>query len=157
MWKWFLVLGLGALGILLSAPPLAAQTDASIRILEPGDRRNVPLGSNQVVVAIHGASLADGYSWQLYFDGVPQGVIHSGMTTTLSIDRPNVLRRLKAVLYDPQGGEIASHEIFIVGVKMESQADVFNRSWFVPFMLVFFSGLTLIVLLSLRIKLWHRI
>ncbi len=156
MWKWFWVALFGLMSLALTPQALGAQTSASIRVLEPGDRRNVPLGQAQVVVAINGARLEDGYAWQVYFDGVPQGLIHSGMTTTLEIDRPNVLRRLKAVLYNPQGNEIASHEIFIVGVKMESQADVFNRSWFVPFMLVFFSGLTIIVLLSLRIKLWHR-
>lgn len=155
MWKWFLVFCLGLAGSLLAPMPLGAQTDVSIRIVEPGDRRNVPLGQLQVEVAIQGARLQDGYAWQLYFDGVPQGLVRAGTTTRLNIDNPNVLRRLKAVLYDPQGNEVASHEILIVGVKMESHADVFNRSWFVPFMAVFFIGLIGIIVLSLRIKLWH--
>lgn len=155
MWKWSLVFLLGLTGMTLFVARLDAQTDVSIRILEPGDRRNVPLGQAQVTVKITGANLQDGYTWQLYFDGVPQGMLHNTTTTELTIDRPSVLRRLKAVLYDPQGKEIASHEILIVGIKMESRADIFNRSWFVPFMAVFFTGLIIILLLSLRIRLRH--
>lgn len=155
MFKWFFVFFLGLAGMLFVPAPLVAQTEASIRIVEPGDRRNVPVGENQVVVEIQGARLEDGYSWQLYFDGVPQGIVHGTTVTNLNIDKPNVLRRLKAVLYNPQGTEISSHEILIAGVVMETHADVFNRSWFVPFMLVFFIGLVIVVLLSLRIRLWH--
>jgi hypothetical protein len=156
MWKWGLIFFLGLTGIFLPLR-LDAQTDVSIRIVKPGDRRNVPIGDNEVEVTINGARLQDGYAWQLYFDGVPQGMVHDALTTTLKVDNPNVLRRLKAVLYNAQGGEVASHETLIAGVVMETRADVFNRSWFVPFMLVFFLGVTLLIVLSLRIKLWHRI
>lgn len=155
MWKWYFFFLLGLAGVMVLPARLAAQTDSSIHIVEPGDRRNVPVGENQVVVEIKGARLEDGYTWQLFFDGVPQGMVHDTTVTNLSIDKPNVLRRLKAVLYNPQGTEVASHEILLAGVAMESRADVFNRSWFVPFMLVFFVGLVIVILLSLRIKLWH--
>ena len=155
MWKWFLVIGLSLAGMLFPATQLRAQTNATIHIVKPGDRRNVPVGETDVVVEINGARLEDGYTWQLYFDGVPQGIVRGAKTTQLKMDRPNVLRRLKAVLYNPQGAEVSSHEILIAGVVMESRADVFNRSWFVPFMLVFFIGLIVIVFLSLRIRLWH--
>lgn len=156
MWKWGLIFFLGLTGLFLPLR-LDAQTDVSIRIVKPGDRRNVPIGDNEVEVEINGARLEEGYTWQLYFDGVPQGMVHDTLTTTLKIDNPNVLRRLKAVLYNAQGAEVSAHEILIVGVVMETRADVFNRSWFVPFMLVFFLGVTLLIVLSLRIKLWHRI
>jgi hypothetical protein len=155
MWKWYFIFFLGLVGSMIFPSSLNAQTDASIRIVKPGDRRNVPVGEAEVVVEINGARLEDGYTWQLYFDGVPQGPVREGLTTKLNIDNPNVLRRLKAVLYNPQGAEISAHEILIAGVVMESRADVFNRSWFVPFMLVFFIALMLIILVSLRIKLWH--
>lgn len=132
-----------------------AQSNASIKIVSPGDRRNVPVGENEVAVQISGANLQDGYTWELYLDGVPQGVVRDATTTQVVLDKPMVLRRMKAVLYDPQGTEVSSHEILIVAVKIETTKDVFNRSWFVPFMAVFFIGLVLIIIFALRIRLRH--
>lgn len=153
--KWILLFGALLASIALQPAPIQAQENASIKIVKPGDRRNVPLGENDVAVQIKGANLQDGYTWQLYFDGVPQGIVRGAMTSKLQVDNPNVLRRLKAVLYNPQGAKVAEHEILIVGVKKETHDDVFNRSWFVPAMLVFFGFIAALILLTLRIRLRH--
>ncbi len=152
MRKWNIVLCTLLAGVLLFFASAAAQSNASIKIVKPGDRRNVPVGENEVQVQISGVNLADGYKWELFVDGVSQGVVRDKMTTQVNLDKPMVLRRMKAVLYDTQGAEIASNEILIVAVKMESTADVFNRSWFVPFMFVFMLGIVVLILVALRLR-----
>ena len=155
MYKWFVAVCAIAAGMLFFAASAAAQSDASIKIVTPGDRRNVPIGENEVTVEISGANVKDGYAWELYLDGVSQGMVRDTNTTRVVLDKPMVLRRMKAVLYDPQGKEVSAHEILIVAVKMETTKDVFNRSWFVPFMVVFFIGIVLLILFALRVRLRH--
>lgn len=152
MKKWSGIIWLVVIAALW-APALAnAQGSASIKIVKPGDRRNVALGEGTVTVEITGAALADGYAWALWLDGVRVGGPYRETAAKINMDKPTGPRRIKAVLYDPQNNEIASNEILVIAAPVETNTDVFNRSWFVPFMIVFTLGIIGIILLGLRMR-----
>ncbi|MBI4670869.1 MAG: hypothetical protein HY741_04265 [Chloroflexi bacterium] len=140
------------IGWMASVLPVSAQAQASIQIVKPGDRRNVALGELEVTVAITGANVGDGYSWQIFIDGVPQSIVHNTLTTRVRMDKPTGPRRLKAVLYDPQGSEIAANEILVLAAPVENHDPVFNRAWFTPFMAVFTVAILALILLGLRVR-----
>src|SRR5689334_12596494 len=77
-----------------------AQSDVSIKIVKPIDRHNIELQPTTVTVEITGATLQDGYTWQLFVDGDPQGIVKDSLTTTVEVGEPSGPRRLKAELYD---------------------------------------------------------
>ncbi len=129
-----------------------AQTNGSIKIIKPGDRRNIELGESQVTVEISGVALSDGYSWQMLVDGVPQGVVRDAMTTTINVERPTGPHHLTAQLYDPQGNVISAHDILVIAAPVEKREPIFNRAWFAPFMAVFTVVIIGIILLGLRLR-----
>jgi hypothetical protein len=155
MRKWVLILCALMWSAFLVPLSSAAQSSASIQIIKPVDRRNLALGEAEMIVEIRGVSLQDGYTWQPFLDGVPQGMVRNATTTKLMVDQPTGPRRIKAVLYDPNGVEIASNEILVLAAPVESQGEVFNRSWFVPVMAVFTLTLIGLIILGLRIRLSH--
>lgn len=129
-----------------------AQTDASIKIVKPADRRNVELGVVAVSVEISGAALSDGYTWQMLIDGVPQGAVRDGTTAEITIPEPTGPHRLKAELYDPQGNVVASHEILVIAAPIAPFVPIFNLAWFAPMMAVFTIAVIGIILLGLRLR-----
>lgn len=149
--KKFAVLGM--LLLLIVAPSLVrAQSNASIKIVKPGDRRNVELGEIKVTVDISGAALSEGYAWQMLVDGVPQGMVRDELTTNIKVGKPTGPHHLTAQLYDPQGNVISSHDILVIAAPVESREPIFNRAWFAPTMLGFTIVVTGIILLGLRLR-----
>lgn len=144
---WFAML------IALVLPAAAyAQSDASIKIVKPGDRRNVELGDVTATVEISGVTLSEGYTWQILVDSVPQGMVHEGMTAAIQIPKPSGPHRLRAELYDAAGKPIASNEILVMAAPVENHDPVFNRAWFAPFGLIFTITIIGIIFLGLRLR-----
>lgn len=136
------LLGL-TLFLLLVLPSMAnAQSSAAIKIVKPGDRRNVEIGAITVTVEITGVLLNDGYTWQVWIDNDPQGMVKNELQTNIVIPEPSGPHRLRAELYDPQGVKIASNEILVLAAPIEDHNDLFNPAWFSPLML----GFTIIVI-----------
>ena len=151
MKRWW-VLGL----LILMALPLSAsaQTDATIKIVKPGDRRNVELGQVKVTVEISGAALSDGYAWQMWIDNEPQGMVRDATETTITIPKPTGPHRLKVQLYDPNGNALASHEILVLAAPVEDHTLMFNQAWYAPAMAVM--SLIILGLLILGLRLHPR-
>ena len=129
-----------------------AQTNVSITIVKPIDRHNIELQPTTVTVELTGATLSEGYTWELFVDGDPQGEVKDSLTTTVAVGEPSGPRRLKAVLYDPKGNQVASNEILVMAAPIESDAPVFNRDWFAPFMGVVTVLIIAMVIIGLRIR-----
>ncbi|TAH52313.1 MAG: hypothetical protein EYC68_08410 [Chloroflexota bacterium] len=129
-----------------------AQSDAAIKILKPGDRRNVELGEIPVTVEITGVTLDDGYTWQILIDAVPQGLVRNATQTKIVMPEPSGPHRLKAELYDSNGNAIAAHEILVIAAPVEKHDPIFNRGWFVPAMLGFAAVIIGIIILGLRLR-----
>jgi len=129
--------------LMLALPSFAsAQSNASIKIVKPGDRRNVELGKITVTVEISGVSLNEGYTWQVWIDNDPQGMVNNEPETDVVIPQPSGPHRLRAELYNPQGTMIASNEILVLAAPIEDHSDLFNPAWFSPLML----GFTIVVI-----------
>lgn len=148
--KRLLVMGL----LLVMALPFgaSAQGNASIKIVKPGDRRNVELTDIPITVEISGAALNDGYTWQMLIDGEPQGMVRDTLTTNITIPKPTGPHRLKAELYDATGAVAAAHEILVIAAPVENHEVLFNRAWYVPAMALFSLATVGFVLLGLRLR-----
>lgn len=139
--------------VLTMLPPVVgAQSNAAIKIVKPGDRRNVELGEIPVTVEITGVAPGDGYTWQMLIDGEPQGMVRNATSTNIIVPKPTGPHRLKAELYDPQGRVIASNEILVLAAPVENHDPVFNRAWFAPVMAVFTLVIIGIIFLGLRLR-----
>lgn len=138
--------------LLLALPYAAnAQSSAAIKIVKPGDRRNVELGQIPVTVEITGVALSDGYTWQMWIDNDPQGMVSNATETNITIPQPSGPHRLRAELYDPKGAKIASNEILVLAAPVEDHNPLFNPAWFSPLMLGFTIIVIGLVVFSLRI------
>ncbi len=142
-----------ALLVLFVLPSFAhAQTNASIKIIKPGDRRNIELGEIDVTVEIAGVALSDGYSWQMFIDSVPQGIVRDTLTTRINVGKPTGPHHLTAQLYDSQGNIISAHDILVIAAPVENRDPIFNRAWFAPTMAVFTLTIIGIILFGLRLR-----
>lgn len=142
-----------ALLVLCALPSFAhAQTNASIKIIKPGDRRNIELGEIDVTVEIAGVALSDGYSWQMLIDSVPQGIVRDTLTTRINVGKPTGPHHLTAQLYDSQGKVISAHDILVIAAPVENRDPIFNRAWFAPTMAVFTLTIIGIILFGLRLR-----
>jgi hypothetical protein len=141
------------LGIGLGLVPLqvSAQESPSIRIVKPGDRRNVALGEVPISVEVSGVPGDATATWQIFIDGVPQGTVLDSTTTVVRLERPTGPHRLKAELYDAQGSILATHEILVMAAPVQSRDPVFNRDWFAPVMFGFTLVVFGIILVALRL------
>lgn len=128
-----------------------AQSDAAIKIVKPGDRRNVELGEIPVTVEVSGVTLDEGYTWQILIDAVPQGLVRNATQTNIVMPKPTGPHRLKAELYDANGKVVAAHEILVIAAPVEKHDPIFNREWFVPAMLGFATVIIGIIILGLRL------
>lgn len=139
--------------LLFGAPSLvSAQESPSIRIVKPGDRRNVELGEITVTVEITGVTLSEGYTWQMLIDAVPQGMVREGLTTNIVMGKPTGPHHLTAQLYDARGNVVSTHDILVIAAPVENREPIFNRAWFAPFMLGFTIVVFGIIALGLRLR-----
>jgi hypothetical protein len=154
--KRIMILGLLMVIVLPSALalPLAAnaQASATIKIIKPGDRRNVELGEIPVMVEVSGVTLSDGYTWQVLIDGEPQGMVHGTLETKIVMPKPTGPHRLRAELYDRTGAVAASNEIMVIAAPTENRGVLINRGWYVPVMGLFALATVGIILLGLRLR-----
>ncbi len=148
--KRLLLFTLLVLSLLPSA--LNAQTNASIKILKPADRRNVALGEITVTVEISGVTLSEGYTWQMLIDAVPQGIVRDATTTNIVMPKPTGPHHLTAQLYDPNGALLAAHDILVIAAPVENRTTIVNRAWFSPLMFGFTLVIFGIILFALRLR-----
>jgi hypothetical protein len=139
--------------IACSATPALAQGEASIRIVQPGDRRNIPMGESTMTVEISGVEARDGHYWQAQVDGVPGNTVSAGnMTTTIDVPKPTGPHHLQAVLFDAKGNELARDDILVIAAPVQERAPVFNREVMARAMGVFVLVVVGIILLGLRLR-----
>ncbi len=130
-----------------------AQTNATIQIVKPIDRHNVPLDiATDVTVAITGVSLDDGYGWQVLIDGVPEPVVHGTLTTSITVPDPSGPHRIRVALLDPQGNTIATNEALVMAAPLDQIPPAFNRAWFAPAMGIFTLIVIAIIILGLCLR-----
>lgn len=130
---------------------VTAESHISIRIITPGDRRNIPTGESPVTIEIRGAEAIPNYYWELYADQLPTATIRNGsMTATVNFPRTGP-HRIQVVLYDAQGNRISSHEILVIAAPVEPRTPIFNREQFVPAM----AGMVLVISSIIFFGLWH--
>lgn len=129
---------------------VAAQTDASIQIVKPLDRRNVPDKNTQVMVEITGVAAKDGHYWELWVDEEPvQGARNGELSVTVAQFKPTGPHRLKAVLFDPTGKQIAvSNVVLVMAAPVDERKPVFNRERMAPVIGVFTILVTLLIVAS---------
>lgn len=128
-----IVLTLGFVG------QVSAQVVPTIQIVKPLDRRNVPAKNAQVTVQITGIAPGAGYYWELWVDEEPiVGVTDGATTVTVSQFKPTGPHRLKAVLFDSQGKQLAvSESILVLAAPVQERTPQFNRERMAPIMAVF--------------------
>lgn len=127
------------LALALSSAQLAlvtADSHISIRIVKPGDRRNIPTGDSLVVVEIRGAVNSEGYYWELYGDQLLITTVRDGSASAIINFRRTGPHQIQVVLFDAQSNRIASHEILVIAAPVEDRTDPFNRQQFAPAMAI---------------------
>lgn len=115
---------------------LSAESHLSIRVVKPGDRRNIPTGDSSVTVEIHGADMPERYYWELYGDQVLMATVRDGSTIATVNFRDSGPHRIQVVLFDAQANRVASHEILVIAAPVEDRTDPFNRQQFAPAMAI---------------------
>jgi len=139
--------------LMVALPGVAqAQGNLSIQIVKPGDRRNVEIGKIPVTVDITGGALPANYTWQVWIDSVPQGIVQTGLTTEIDMPEPSGPHRIRAELYDPQGTRVSTSDILVMAAPVEIHEPLFNRSWYVPAMAVLSLGIVGLIVLGLRLR-----
>lgn len=115
------------LALLTVAPHVWAQTEPGIKIVKPGDRHNMGLGKNTIVVEITGVDPGD-VTWEILVDGEPLATVTDGGTTAnIEMPKPTGPRRIRAILFNKENREIASNEILVIAAPIEVREPVFNR------------------------------
>lgn len=144
-----------ALLVLLSSTSnVWAQTPPGIKIVKPGDRRNMGLGENTIIVEITGVDPRD-VTWEILIDAEPiTTVTNGGTTATIELEKPTGPRRIRAVMFDAQNREIASNEILVIAAPIESREPMFNRAVMSQAMGVFF--VTVVALLVIAYVISRR-
>lgn len=128
---------------------VAAQSAASIQIVKPQDRRNVPDKNAQVTVQISGVLPNDGHYWELLVDEEPVFGARNGEQTVSVSFKPTGPHRLKAALFDRQGKQIAvSNGILVMAAPVDERKPQFNREMMAPFMGVFSITVTLLIVVT---------
>lgn len=132
-----LLLAMAGLVLLSSASNVWAQTEPGIKIVKPGDRRNMGLGKSTIIVEITGVDPKD-VTWEILIDGEPvTTVTDGGTTTTIDMQKPTGPRRIRAIMFDAQNQEIASNEILVIAAPIEVREPVFNRQVMAQAMAIF--------------------
>ncbi len=129
---------------------VVAQTPASIQIVKPLDRRNVADKNAQVTVEITGVMANDGHYWELWVDEEPiLGVRDGSNMATVERFKPTGPHRLKAVLFDVTGKQIAvSNVVLVMAAPVDERKPVFNRERMAPIIGVFTVLVTLLIVAS---------
>lgn len=129
---------------------VAAQTPASIQIIKPLDRRNVPDKNAQVTVEMKGVAPNDGHYWELWVDEEPiLGVRDGSNMATVERFKPTGPHRLKAVLFDATGKQIAvSNVVLVIAAPVDERKPQFNREMMAPIIGVFTALVMLLIVAS---------
>ncbi len=129
---------------------VAAQTPASIQIVKPLDRRNVPDKNAQVTVEITGVGANDKHYWELWVDEEPiVGVRDGSNTVVVERFKPTGPHRLKAVLFDVTGKQLAfSNVVLVMAAPVDERKPVFNREMMAPIIAVFTALVALLIVVS---------
>lgn len=129
---------------------VASQSPVSIKIVEPIDRRNVPVKNAPVTVEISGIAPNRGYYWELWVDEEPIVGVRDGATTVLVPQfEPTGPHRLKAVLFDAQGNQVAvSNGVLVLAAPVQDRTPQFNRERMAPIMGVFALLVTALIIVS---------
>lgn len=129
---------------------VAAQTPASIQIVEPLDRRNVPDKNAQVTVEITGVAANDGHYWELWVDEEPiVGVRDGSNMAVVERFKPTGPHRLKAVLFNAQGNPLAaSNVVLVLAAPVDERKPLFNREMMAPIIAVFTALVALLIVAS---------
>jgi len=128
---------LAMMGLALSASFAGAQSPPTIRIVSPGDRRNVSDKHALFTVAISGVAPNDGHYWELWVDGEPIIGLHNGETqAALSFD-PTGPHHVKAILYNAQKQPLDAQEILVMAAPVQDLTAQFNQKAMAQVMAVF--------------------
>lgn len=126
-----------------------AQTTATIEIVKPLDRRNVPNKNAEVTVQIAGVAANDGHYWELWVDEEPVVGARNGEQTVKVSFKPTGPHRLKAVLFDAQGKQLAvSKVVLVLAAPVQDRTPQFNRAMMAPIMGVFAALVTVLIVVS---------
>lgn len=132
--------------LLSSTTNVWAQTEPGIKIVKPGDRRNMGLGESVITVEITGVDPKD-VTWEVLVDAELVATVTDGSTsTTIDMQKPSGPRRIRAVMFNKQNQEIASNEILVIAAPIEVREPVFNRQEMAQAM-----GVFVVVVVSLLI------
>lgn len=132
-----LVVAAACTALLAVAPHVWAQTEPGIKIVKPGDRHNMGLGKNTIVVEITGVDPKD-VTWEILVDGEPMTTVTDGGTTAnIDMPKPTGPRRIRAILFNKENREIASNEILVIAAPIEVREPIFNRQMMAQAMGVF--------------------
>ncbi len=129
----------------------SAESHISIRIVKPGDRRNIPTGESHITVEISGTEISQGYRWELYADQLLAATIRDGSTSATVNFRRTGPHRIQVVLFDHQGNRVSNHEILVTAAPVESRKPIFNREQFASAM----AGLVVVISSMLGFGLWY--
>jgi hypothetical protein len=136
---------------------VTAQTSASIQIVKPLDRRNVPEKDAQVTVEITGVMANEGHYWELWVDEEPMIGARNGEQTVSVSFKPTGPHRLKAVLFDQQGNQLAvSNIVLVIAAPVDERKPQFNREMMAPFMAVFSVAMVLLIAVSVGLHRRYR-
>ncbi|MCC7165664.1 MAG: hypothetical protein IT331_24415 [Anaerolineae bacterium] len=136
---------------------VAAQSAASIQIVKPQDRRNVPDKNAQVTVQISGVLPNDGHYWELWVDEEPVVGVRNGEQSVAISFKPTGPHRLKAVLFDQQGNQLAvSNIVLVIAAPVDERKPQFNREMMAPFMAGFSVAMVLLIAVSVGLHRRYR-
>lgn len=126
-----------------------AQIPPTIEIVKPLDRRNVSSTNTEVTVQMDGVSANDGYYWELWVDEEPVvGARNGEQTVTISF-KPTGPHRLKAVLFDAQGQQLAvSDVVLVIAAPVQERTPQFNQQLMAPIMAVLTLGTIVLIVAS---------
>lgn len=128
---------------------VTAQTSASIQIVKPLDRRNVSDKNARVAVQISGVTPNDGHYWELWVDEEPVVGARNGEQTVTVSFKPTGPHRLKAVLFDAQGNQIAeSNSVLVMAAPVDDRKPQFNREMMAPFMGAFSVSVGILIIVT---------
>lgn len=113
----------------------------------------MPDKNAQVKVQITGVAPKDGHYWELWVDDEPVVGARNGEQTVTVSFKPTGPHRLKAVLFDAQGKQLAASKVILVtAAPVDERKLLFNRELMAPFM----AGFVVFTAVLLIISVWFR-
>lgn len=130
---------------------VSAESHISIRIVTPGDRRNIPTGESPVTIEIRSAGAVQGYYWELYADQLPTATVRDGSLKAMVSFPRSGPHRIQVALFNAQGNRVSSDEILVIAAPVELRTPLFNRAQFAPAM----AGMVVVISFIIGFGIWH--